>query len=415
MGYCKNCKNELNDNAKFCPSCGEKVLRENLNTIEITIERINSLDKFIENLDQLLSCVDFEKDLKLEDEIRLNYKCLKFTYKDICEVLNHVSHLIIDNNLYYIGEISNGKREGKGVLFEKSVENNEIEIVYYGNWTNDKRCGFGTSFRISLIEYIGEWEDDFYCGEGKIYLEINDHLKVFERGYITGDFTLSTESNYTGIPKCISIEEAKEFSSKGELLFEGSFVLDRSFNHIWYNSFDLWKKDGEGTEYYENTDRVKFEGEYKLGLREGNGNEFYDNGQLKITGNWVNNILQGEVQIYYENGNLAYNGQWFDFKRNGYGIQYYENGNIKQEGELKDDLVCGKNKLYLEDGRLHFEGNIFKSPDGDSFATGAIVYGENGELLNLKGHIINGEFIPVKDIQTNNNSPIKPKDGAGLR
>lgn len=391
MINCKTCGNQLIDTAKFCSNCGENLILETTDYSNETIERINSLDIVIQEFDNLLSSVDFEKYQNLEEKFQDNWNLLKFSYEEINNNLSRVSNLIIDKNLIYIGEIEDGKRHGKGTLFEKSDYDNEIEILYHGNWIDDQKNGNGTSFTISLIEYIGEWENDVYCGNGKLYLDINSELKIYERSYIKGDFIETPNFNYSGIPSSIIIENGKKYNQKGILNFEGSFELERKVDSYSYEYYNFWKINGLGKEYYTTTNQIKYEGEYKFGIRQGQGKE------------------------YFENGYVSYDGEWKENDRNGNGTQYFENGSIKQEGVFQNDVPFGRIKIYWESGKLNFDGIIFMDQDGNTLATGTIVYNENGELVNVKGHNINGRFIPDQENQSDINSPIKPKDGAGLR
>ena len=65
----------------------------------------------------------------------------------------------------------------------------------------------------------------------------------------------------------------------------------------------------------------------------------------------------GEGTNYYENGNIHYQGEWVDDKCHGKGIGYHENGDIQYEGEWKDDKANGQG-IYYEDGIKDYQGNF---------------------------------------------------------
>jgi len=73
-----------------------------------------------------------------------------------------------------------------------------------------------------------------------------------------------------------------------------------------------------GKEYYDNGE-LKFEGEYLNGERNGKGKEYYENGKLKFKGEYLNGKLNGKVKEYYYNGKLKFEGEYLNGERNGMG------------------------------------------------------------------------------------------------
>ena len=122
---------------------------------------------------------------------------------------------------------------------------------------------------------------------------------------------------------------------------------------------------------------VSFEGEFKDGLPNGTGNEFYcslyyaalasdmagaeslnpnDIGFTITVGQFKDGHKDGDV-MQYRSGILSYEGEMSDDKRDGHGIQY-QNGSTKvlYEGEFKDDQYHGKGTLYDENGQVIYSG-----------------------------------------------------------
>ena len=50
-----------------------------------------------------------------------------------------------------------------------------------------------------------------------------------------------------------------------------------------------------------------------------------------MNGNW-----NGEGIEYYRNGEIKYEGKFINGKWNGYGTEYYENGEFKREGNFSN-------------------------------------------------------------------------------
>ena len=94
---------------------------------------------------------------------------------------------------------------------------------------------------------------------------------------------------------------------------------------------------GNGKYFYENGEY--YIGQWLKGLRNGKGIEYYQNGNIKYSGDFVNDNYEGNGQFFDENGNY-YIGQWLNNLPNGKGTEYYKNGNIKYDG----NFVNGKHE-----------------------------------------------------------------------
>lgn len=90
------------------------------------------------------------------------------------------------NNIYYIGDIVDGKAQGQGkgvfdngIVYEGLWSNNQRDgkglqkwpdgSIYDGYFSNNKRTGKGTFTTKSNEKYIGEWLNDKRHGEGTLY------------------------------------------------------------------------------------------------------------------------------------------------------------------------------------------------------------------------------------------------------
>ena len=64
-------------------------------------------------------------------------------------------------------------------------------------------------------------------------------------------------------------------------------------------------------EYYGTNDRLRFEGEYLNGKRNGKGKEYYCNGKLEFEGEYLHGIRwNGKGKEYYDNCKLKYEGEY---------------------------------------------------------------------------------------------------------
>ena len=85
--------------------------------------------------------------------------------------------------------------------------------------------------------------------------------------------------------------------------------------------------NGSGKEY-----KIKFEGEYLNGKKNGKGKEYYENGKIKYEGEYINGERNGKGKEYYRNGKLFFEGEYLDGKRHGKGKEYNEEGLLLFEG-----------------------------------------------------------------------------------
>ncbi|MCO5233933.1 MAG: hypothetical protein LC105_11065 [Chitinophagales bacterium] len=100
--------------------------------------------------------------------------------------LKYLRFKIGKNNVYYTGDIVNGKADGngKGVfdngwVYEGQWTNNAKQgkgkekftdgSYYEGDFENNMRSGFGTYVSKYNEKYIGQWENDMQQGEGTLY------------------------------------------------------------------------------------------------------------------------------------------------------------------------------------------------------------------------------------------------------
>ena len=84
-------------------------------------------------------------------------------------------------------------------------------------------------------------------------------------------------------------------------------------------------------------------GEYK---------EFYDNGEIKSTANYVDGVLEGLSLVYDREGNLSYEIPYIKNKKNGTVKRYYPTGELMGEIKYEHGLKHGMLDAYNKDGTL---------------------------------------------------------------
>jgi hypothetical protein len=89
--------------------------------------------------------------------------------------------IILDNGDYYIGELENNLKHGKGIIYY-----NNGKIKYEGDFINDKYEGYGKYIDENGEYYIGEWSNGLRHGKGTIYNK-NNTIK-YEGDFVNGEF-----------------------------------------------------------------------------------------------------------------------------------------------------------------------------------------------------------------------------------
>ena len=99
--------------------------------------------------------------------------------------------------------------------------------------------------------------------------------------------------------------------------------------------------------------------------------ENYPNGKIKREGNYKNGKKNGEWYLYHPNGNFSEEMNYIDGKLNGKYIRYADDGGIIEEGQYKDNERIG-----IWANKCHHTFGVMRS-----------VYGnwEEGEYINDLG------------------------------
>ena len=187
------------------------------------------------------------------------------------------------------------------------------------------------------------------------------------------------------------------FLGFGKIKYDGEFFNDKfdgvgkyyyENDEYYIGQFKNGLKNGKGIEYYPNGN-IKYDGEFVDDKYEGNGKYIYKNGE-SYRGKFKNGFLHGKGVYYYENGKICYEGDFINDKYEGNGRYNYTNGEY-YIGQWKNDKKNGRGKYYYKNGNLCYEGDFID----DNFEGNGKYYYENGEYYigEFKNDLKNGKGI----------------------
>ncbi|HBK72475.1 MAG TPA: hypothetical protein DDZ39_12620 [Flavobacteriaceae bacterium] len=163
------------------------------------------------------------------------------------------------------------------------------------------------------------------------------------------------------------------------------------------------KKTGEWNWYFETGD-LKKTGSYVEGEKTGTWNEYYYNGERKKRTYYTNGLIT-EKSSYYENGRKMVKGT-FDENEKKHGVweQYYDYWELKLKGEYHHGNKHGQWKYYTDSGKLNKIENYNTGKKISKWQVGidAGDYSENDRIKvvdavevvtsNFDGNRLNGEW-----------------------
>ena len=250
------------------------------------------------------------------------------------------------NGEVYIGQFAHNKKHGHGMLINadttisgtwcedeyQAANNTTIQVVtqngygsittqhgstYDGCFENGKRHGQGTYIDgVSSVKYEGDWIEDLRDGHGLLF----DH-----NNKLLFDGTWSKDKKIRG--KCF--DPVEKWSYEGEVSSAGQFHGQGTFLDRYGNSYvGTWvkgEKEGHGCEKKTSNggggggggsrkrkdkpqEPIVYIGEFKKGLRHGEGQILFPDGQ-SYHGQWDNNKKHGHGTETSSCGDL-YEGQW---------------------------------------------------------------------------------------------------------
>lgn len=155
---------------------------------------------------------------------------------------------------------------------------------FHGEWSGDKKSGYGVQTYPNGNKYEGQWEAGLRSGEGVLWVPIG------------------------------------KTADKLRKLYVGSWKNDR--------------RHGRGTCYFAKGEY--FQGDWEQGKMHGQGRMRYSNGDLYL-GGWHNGLRSGQGTLNRANGD-CYEGFWLNDMREGSGTYFYAQSGKVFVGEWSNDL-----------------------------------------------------------------------------
>jgi len=156
-------------------------------------------------------------------------------------------------------------------------------------------------------------------------------------------------------------------------VYEGDFSEEKKKHGNGKYTYKLKQSDEDEDE--DATNQHTYEGEWKDGVKSGNGIMIYPDGS-KYTGEWANGRRHGQGVYRYCNGDI-FSGTWADGGKNGNGVYVYAN-DVQLVGSWSSDTFSS-GKWIFKDGTV-YEGEFDNSaPTGDglfAFASGNAQMGD---------------------------------------
>lgn len=110
---------------------------------------------------------------------------------------------------------------------------------------------------------------------------------------------------------------------------------------------------------------------------------YYDNGQIKTSGQYKNGQRVGEWKKFYSNGNLCKEYSFTNGKKNKESKTYFKDGSLNTETFKIDDYYF--RKKYYEDGNLRFENQLENGYFKEYYNDGALKISSNYRDWQLHG------------------------------
>lgn len=236
--------------------------------------------------------------------------------------------------LTYTGDYVNGERDGIGVL-------KMPDLQYDGSFSGGKMHGYG-SLKFKNVEFDGIWKGDFV---GDCYAYDENHGGLLTKfgfsvwdpeegvpGHLDGDFESDPNVAYYVKYRDMEMLEINNFPQEVK-----DAAMERNIGTIsgMFNGYfnDMGDPEGYGSLVFQDL------------LASLNGGDLMDAVIMEYRGQWENGMRNGDGYMRYTNGD-EYNGLWKDDKREGPGKMTFANGDVF-DGMWKDDMMHGDSCTFI--------------------------------------------------------------------
>ena len=285
---------------------------------------------------------------------------------------------------------TNNLLDGNSYLFDYNGVIISISKFYKGNLVSEKSINQYDK----LKRKQGIWFT-FYKG-----LEVKsktDYLNNLKHGYekkfkrngsLIDIIKFSQGVKVRAAKELVKVSVVSKLSSSGTIAKSGGF----DENGIPHGIHRVYNKNGKVTssEIFKNGKVIEKGIVLKSGIKNGNWNYFYENGQLKSEGKYNNGIKEGVWIYYYTNGLINQKGLYTDGKADGEWNWYYENGNILRNEKYLEGYQEGILTEYSDSGIVISKGEYIEGiKEGKWFYE----VGDHKEIGSYKNDMLVGEWI----------------------
>lgn len=163
--------------------------------------------------------------------------------------------------------------------------------------------------------------------QGKwIYFDTNNYGKIIKEGiYVNNKKEGIWKSYYkNGNLKASITYKNNRQNGYAKIYYKNRIVSEEGIwkGNRWTGQYKYYHKNGKPA-YIWNFDNE--------GRRTGHQQYFFENGNLRLEGNWEDGKEQGVIKEYYVTGKIKMRSEWKFGKTDGVLREYYENGTVKAE------------------------------------------------------------------------------------
>jgi antitoxin component YwqK of YwqJK toxin-antitoxin module len=249
---------------------------------------------------------------------------------------------------------------------------------------------------------------------------------LFETWYENGNLKIRSEQAYG--KQLGKHEEWYEDGKPKQRLTTAKDQLGRKINvgeyKGWHRNgqlatFNLYdtkgEPDGEWKQYYKNGQLKKSEN-WVHGKEEGRWTRYYEDGQMESRATYRDGELHGLFETWYKNGQKESEVTYKENKRHGRCSKWYPDGQLKSQTEYKNRFLNGVIKRWRANGQMS-EETVYKDgrrngPTHEWYADGQLkkeaLY-DNGKLISAP--VLNGRRTSERTIErptTGDNAPPPP-------
>lgn len=264
-----------------------------------------------------------------------------------------------------------GKIKLKAVYVDNKREGYTYEFAEDGRLITIYKYRKGTIVERNKInrfnangEKVGLWQEFYEDYRIKIerYFK-NDLLDGYYKAYDISGKLVQTLLYRDGVlveeveEESISSIEQNEYYDNGEIKKSGFFIENKPVGvHKEYST------EGEVTVtliYNDNSELTQKGIINSEGKRVGGWEEYHKSGSVKAKGNYVNNKKHGTWQYYFENGKVEQTGDYDKGRYSGQWKWYYSDGELWREEEFYNGKEEGFYYEYNKFGDIIVEGEYF--------------------------------------------------------